>query len=176
MMATVEQQRMHTTGDHRMTTPKLAKPRGLYYEEFTIGDTVASVGRTVTEADIVLFAGLSGDYNLIHTDAEYSKQQMFGQRVAHGLLVLSIASGMAVRLGFMEDTVIAFRGLEWKFNAPVFAGDTIHLRVTVEETKPMPRVGGGLVKFKMEVINQRDETVNRGVWDILCKSHKALQT
>jgi acyl dehydratase len=152
-----------------MTTGKLARPRGLYFEEFTIGDSVESVGRTVTEADIVLFAGLSGDYNLIHTDAEYSKSQVFGQRVAHGLLVLSIASGMAVRLGFMEDTVVAFRSLEWKFTAPVFAGDTIRLRVTVEAAKPMPRVGGGLVTFKMEVLNQRDEIVNRGTWDILCK-------
>jgi acyl dehydratase len=152
-----------------MTTGRLAKPRGLYFEEFQIGDTAESVGRTVTEADIVMFAGLSGDYNLIHTDAEYSKTQLFGQRVAHGLLVLSIASGMAVRLGFMEDTVLAFRGLEWRFAAPVFAGDTIRLRVTVEETKPMPRLGGGLVKFKMEVINQRSETVNRGTWDVLCR-------
>ena len=153
-----------------MSTGKLARPRGLFFEEFTIGDSIESVGRTVTEADIVLFAGLSGDYNLIHTDAEYSKTQTFGQRVAHGLLVLSIASGMAVRLGFMEETVMAFRSLEWKFSAPVFAGDTIHLRVTVEEAKPMPRLGGGLVRFKMEVINQRDETVNRGTWDVLCKS------
>jgi acyl dehydratase len=153
-----------------MTAGKLARPRGLFFEEFVIGDSVESVGRTVTEADIVLFAGLSGDYNLIHTDAEYSKSQTFGQRVAHGLLVLSIASGMAVRLGFMEETVMAFRSLEWKFSAPVFAGDTIHLRVTVEEGKPMARLGGGLVRFKMEVINQRGETVNRGVWDVLCKS------
>lgn len=152
------------------TTGKLARPRGLFFEEFTIGDSVESAGRTVTEADIVLFAGLSGDYNLIHTDAEYSKQHAFGQRVAHGLLVLSIASGMAVRLGFMEDTILAFRSLEWKFSAPVVAGDTIHLRVTVEETKAMPRLGGGIVRFKMEVINQRAETVNRGAWDVLCKS------
>ncbi len=156
-----------------MTSGKMARPRGLYFEEFVVGDTVESVGRTVTEADIVLFAGLSGDYNLIHTDAEYSKSQVFGQRVAHGLLVLSIASGMAVRLGFMEDTIIAFRGLEWKFTAPVFAGDTIRLRVAVEEIKPMPRLDGGLVRFKMEVLNQRSETVNRGVWNVLCKGQPA---
>jgi acyl dehydratase len=152
-----------------MTSGKLAKPRGLYFEEFSTGDTVESVGRTVTEADIVLYAGLSGDYNLIHTDEEYSKQQMFGRRVAHGLLILSIASGLAVRLGFMEDTVVAFRSLEWKFTAPVFAGDTIRLRVTVEAAKAMPRLGGGIVTFKMEVVNQQDEVVNRGTWDILCK-------
>lgn len=156
-----------------MTNGKLARPRGLFFEEFTIGDSVESAGRTVTEADIVMFAGLSGDYNLIHTDEEYSKGQMFGRRVAHGLLILSIASGMAVRLGFMEDTVMAFRSLEWKFSAPVFAGDTIHLRVTVDETKPMARLGGGLVRFGMEVINQRGEVVNRGTWDILCKSKPA---
>jgi acyl dehydratase len=149
---------------------RLARPRGLYFEEFQIGDTVESAGRTVTETDIVNFAALSGDYNLIHTDAEYSKQQMFGQRVAHGLLVLSIASGMAVRLGFMEDTVMAFRGLEWRFTAPVFIGDTVRLRVTVESSRPMARLGGGLVNFKMEVVNQRDEVVNRGIWEILCKS------
>lgn len=153
-----------------MTTKRLARTRGIYFDEFEIGDSVESVGRTITETDIVNFAALSGDYNLIHTDAEYSKTQLFGQRVAHGLLVLSIASGMAVRLGFMEDTVIAFRGLEWKFVAPVFIGDTIHLRVTVESAKPMGRLGGGFVGLKMEVINQRDEVVNRGVWQVLCKA------
>lgn len=152
-----------------MTESKLTRPHGLFFEEFIIGDQTESVGRTITEADIVNFAGLSGDYNLIHTDAEYSKGQMFGQRVAHGLLVLSIASGLAVRLGFMEDTILAFRGLEWKFTAPVFIGDTIRVRVTVEATKPMSRVGGGLVTLKMEVVNQKNEIVNRGTWDVLCR-------
>jgi acyl dehydratase len=95
---------------------------------------------------------------------------MFGQRVAHGLLILSIASGQAVRLGFMEDTIMAFRGLEWKFVKPVFIGDTIRLRVTIEEKKEMRRMGGGLVNFKMEVINQNNDVCQRGNWDILCKS------
>ncbi len=152
-----------------MSTSRLARPRGLYYEEFQVGDSVESVGRTVTESDVVAFAALSGDWNLIHSDAEYSKGQLFGQRVAHGLLVLSIASGLAVRLGFMEDTIMAFRGLEWKFASPVFIGDTIRLRVTVESTKPMARLGGGLVTFKMEVLNQHNAVVNRGVWELLCK-------
>ena len=156
-----------------VTIGKLARSRGLYFEEFQPGDSVESVGRTVTEADIVNFAGLSGDYNLIHTDAEYSKGQLFGQRVAHGLLVLSIASGLAVRLGFMDDTVMAFRGLEWKFTAPVFAGDTIRVRVTIEEVKPIARLGGGQVAIKMEVLNQRNEIVNRGVWQVLLKSSDA---
>jgi len=143
---------------------------GLYFEEFEEGDQVEGVGRTITETDVVNFASISGDWNLIHTDVEYSKDQMFGQRVAHGLLILSIASGMAVRLGFMEDTVLAFRALEWKFSKPVFIGDTVHLRVTIESKKLMKRMGGGLVVFKMEVINQNDEVCHRGTWDILCKS------
>ena len=152
-----------------MTTRKLSQPIGLFFEEFAAGDTVESVGRTITETDIVNFAGISGDWNLIHTDAEYSATQMFKQRVAHGLLILSIASGQAVRLGFMEDTIMAFRGLEWKFVKPVFIGDTVRLRVTVQEAKAMRAVGGGLVNFKMEVLNQRSEVVQRGNWEILCK-------
>jgi acyl dehydratase len=158
-----------------MTTRTLARSGGLYFEEFTVGDVAESVGRTITEADVVNFAALSGDWNLIHTDAEYSKAQTFGQRVAHGLLVLSIASGLAVRLGFMEDTVIAFRGLEWKFARPVFIGDTVRLRVTVDEKKEMARLGGGLVNFKLEVLNQKDEVVQRGVWEILCKARQVAR-
>ena len=142
---------------------------GLFFEEFEIGDSTESVGRTITEADIVNFAGISGDWNLIHTDAKYSADGHFGQRVAHGLLILSIASGLAVRLGFMEDTILAFRSLSWKFSQPVFINDTIRLRVTVENRKAMRRLGGGLVTLKMEVINQNDEVCQRGTWDILCK-------
>lgn len=156
-----------------MSTRTLSKPMGLYFEEFQIGDTVEGLGRTITETDVVNFASISGDWNLIHTDAEYSKGHMFGQRVAHGLLILSIASGMAVRLGFMEDTVLAFRALEWKFSKPVFINDTVHLRVTIDSVKAMKRMGGGLVVFKMEIINQNDEVCHRGTWDILCKSQEA---
>ena len=153
-----------------MTERKMSRPRGLTFEEFQIDDQVESVGRTITETDVVAFASLSGDWNLIHTDAEYAKDQMFGQRVVHGLLVLSIASGLAVRLGFMEDTVVAFRGLEWKFTRPVFIGDTVRLRVTVDAKKEMARLGGGLVTFGLAVVNQADEVVQRGTWEIICKA------
>ena len=152
-----------------MTERKLARPMGLHFEEFEIGDRVESVGRTITETDVVNFASLSGDWNLIHTDAEYCKDQMFGRRIAHGLLILSVASGQAVRLGFMEETVLAFRGLEWKFAKPVFMGDTVHIRVTIAEKKAMKRLGGGIVTFKVEVINQDGEVCQRGNWEILCK-------
>ncbi|MCC9074573.1 dehydratase [Litorilinea aerophila] len=154
-----------------MNERKLTRSRGLYFEEFAVGDQVESVGRTITETDVVNFAALSGDWNLIHTDAEYSQGQMFGQRVAHGLLILSVASGLAVRLGFLEETTLAFRSIsEWRMQRPVFIGDTIHVRLTVEETKAMPRLGGGLVNFKVEVLNQRDEVCQRGTWEMLVKA------
>jgi len=157
-----------------MTTGKLARSTGLYFEEFSSGDQVVSMGRTITEADIVNFAALSGDWNLIHTDAEYSQGQLFGQRVAHGLLILSIASGLSVRLGFMEETILAFRSIgEWRFQRPVFIGDTVRVRLTVDETKAMPRLGGGLVTFKVDVLNQKDEVVQRGTWEMLVKAQPA---
>jgi len=148
----------------------IAPARGLYFEEFEIGDEVVSSGRTITEADVVAFAALSGDWNPMHTDAEYAKTGMFGQRVAHGLLVLSIASGLAVRLGFMEETVLAFRELTWKFSRPVMIGDTVRLRVVVHQRKAMRRLGGGAVVFDVSVLNQRDEVVQRGQWSVLVKS------
>jgi 3-hydroxybutyryl-CoA dehydratase len=148
---------------------EIAIRRGLYFEEFNIGDTVTSAGRTITEADIVGFAALSGDWNAIHVDAEYAKNGMFGERIAHGLLVLSIASGLAVQLGFIEDTVIAFMGIDWKFRAPIKIGDTIHMQATIAEKKPMPRLGGGLVTLNVEVLNQRGETTQKGTWSMLMK-------
>lgn len=160
--------------ERKVSERKLSRPLGLYFEEFTVADTVESVGRTITETDVVNFAGISGDWNLIHTNAEFSAQGMFGQRVAHGLLILSIASGLAVRLGFMEETILAFRGLNWKFAKPIFIGDTVRLRVTVAETRAMKRAGGGLVTFKMEVLNQTDEVCQRGEWEILCASRETI--
>jgi len=149
---------------------ELKTQRGLYFEEYAIGDSVTSAGRTITEADVVNFAALSGDWNAIHTDAVYAAHEMFGERIAHGLLGLSVASGLAVRLGFMEDTVIAFMGLEWKFRAPIKIGDTIRVRAEVAQLKPMPRLGGGIVTFNVELLNQRDEVTQRGTWSLLIKS------
>ncbi len=150
---------------------ELAVPTGMYFEEFEVGQSLTSVGRTVTEADVVAFAALSGDWNPMHTDAEYAAQHPFGQRVAHGLLCMSIASGLIMRLGFLEETVLAFREIgSWKFSLPVFIGDTIHARATVTETKPMRRLGGGAVTVKVEILNQDDKVVQLGIWGVLVKS------
>ncbi|MFH1909322.1 MAG: MaoC/PaaZ C-terminal domain-containing protein, partial [Chloroflexota bacterium] len=149
----------------------ISSPRGMYFEEFQIGQRILSPGRTITESDIVTFAGLSGDFNQIHTDAEYSQTSPFGQRVAHGLLGLSIASGLALRTGVLEGTVMAFREIgEWKFVKPVFIGDTIHVKMEVAETKAFPRLGGGAVTIAIQVENQRDEVVMKGNWITLVMS------
>jgi 3-hydroxybutyryl-CoA dehydratase len=147
------------------------KSRGLYFEEFIVGQKITTVGRTVTENDIGSFAGLSGDFTQIHTDAEYSKSTPFGQRVAHGLLGLSIASGLAMRTGILEGTVMAFREInEWKFIKPIFIGDTIHAILEVKDTKALPRIGGGSVVISLDVRNQRDETSMKGTWTVLVVS------
>jgi len=146
------------------------RSRGHYFEEFEIGDTVESASRTITETDIVLFAGLSGDYNQLHTDAEFAKTTPFGERIAHGLLGLSVASGLAQRLGFIEGTAQAFRELSWKFRSPILIGDTIRARFKVREKKELRRVGGGMVMFDAAVLNQRDEVVQKGIWKVVIAS------
>jgi 3-hydroxybutyryl-CoA dehydratase len=149
---------------------ELTHPRGRYFEEFEIGNEVETAARTVTETDVVLFAGLSGDYNQLHTDAEFARGTLFGERIAHGLLGLSIASGLASRLGFVEGTAEAFTALEWKFRGPIKIGDTIRVRLEARRKKEMRRLGGGFIVFDVAVLNQRDETVQKGTWTVLVRS------
>jgi acyl dehydratase len=149
-------------------------PRGRYFEEFEVGTRLRTRARTVTEGDIVTFAGVSGDYNSIHTDEVYAAGSNFGRRVAHGLLGLSIVSGLAVRTGILEGTVLAFREVnEWKFSLPVYIGDTIYAEIEVTEAKPFPRLGGGLVGLSFDVKNQADQSVMRGRWTVLVASRPA---
>lgn len=149
----------------------LASQRGMWFEQFDIGQQIITPGRTITESDIVTFAGLSGDYNQIHTDAEFSSKSPFGKRVAHGLLVLAIASGLAMRTGVLEGTVIAFREINnWKFSLPVFIGDTVHVELNIVETKPIPRLGGGSIIIELTVKNQRNESTMKGTWNALVAS------
>ena len=151
--------------------------RGMYFEEFEVGQKITTMSRTVTETDVVTFAGLSGDFNQIHTDAEYAKSTPFGQRIAHGICVLSIVSGLATLTGIMEGTVLAFREIaEWKFSKPVFFGDTVHVEMEVVETKAFPRLAGGAVMIKVEVKNRKDETVQSGRWNVLMMSRPKSQS
>jgi 3-hydroxybutyryl-CoA dehydratase len=145
-------------------------PRGRYFEDFETGDVLVSAGRTITETDIVNFAGLSGDFTQIHTNAEFARQDIFGQRVAHGLLGLAVTSGLLAQLGFVEGTVLAFRELNWKFSAPITIGDTIRAQVSVAERKEVPRLKGGVITFDIQVINQVDKIVQLGKWVLLVAS------
>lgn len=157
-------------------SPLPANPRGMYFEEFEPGQRLVTAGRTITESDIVAFAGLSGDFNQIHVDAEYSKSALPGQRIAHGLLVLSIAEGLVVQTGLMEGTIIVFREItEWKFIKPVFIGDTIHVEFEIKETRPMSRLSGGLVEIELDVKNQHGDRVMKGTWSALFQSRPDSQ-
>jgi len=147
------------------------RPRGFYFEEFEIGQRFTSSSRTITESDIVRFAGLSGDYNQIHTDVEFCKSTPFGRRIAHGLLVTSIASGLVAQSGLLEGTVIAFREInQWKFSKAVFIGDTVHVVTEVVEVKAFRRLGGGTILIDVDVRNQNNETVMKGKWTALMAS------
>jgi len=96
-----------------------------YFEDFNVGDRIVTRGRTITEADIVMFSALSGDWHPLHTDVEYAKQGPFKERIAHGFLVLSVASGL---LPLSEIAIIAFYGMDKvRFIAPVRLLDTIHV-------------------------------------------------
>lgn len=142
------------------------QPRGQYFEEFSVGDVITTPARTITEADVVNFAGLSGDWNQLHTDVEYAKGTPFGGRIAHGLLGLTVASGLGARLGFIEGTVEAFLKLEWKFRRPIYIGDTIRLRGEVTRTRAVRRMGGGVVVFGMKLLNQEGDAVQEGTWTV----------
>jgi acyl dehydratase len=147
--------------------------RGMYFEEIAEGFRIASQGRTITEADVVTFAGVSGDYNPLHIDAEYAAKTIFGARIAHGLLGLSVASGLAWQLGFMLGTVEAFRELTWTFRKPMLLGDTVHIVAHCASKKPVRGYAGGLVTFDVAVLNQRGETTQKGTWTLLIRAKPA---
>ena len=141
--------------------------RGRYFSEFEVGQSFETGGRTVTEADVVLFAGLSGDYNPLHTDQSFAEKTPFGQRIAHGMLSASISTGLAQTLGIYEGTVIALVQQTFSFKAPVFFGDTIRLRQTVDAVRPSSKGGKGTVTFKSQVLKQDDTVVVDGEWIVL---------
>ena len=130
-----------------------------YYEDFTVGGAFESRGRTVTEADIVNFAGLSGDFVELHTNEEFARKSPFGRRVAHGALVFSISTGLMTQMNLVNDTVLAFYGLDkLRFTAPVFIGDTVRVVKRVIELREKD-AGRGVVTFETQVLNQSNEPV-----------------
>jgi acyl dehydratase len=132
---------------------------GLYFEDFTVGHKTVSRTRTITEADIVNFAGLSGDFVELHMSETFAASGPFGKRIAHGLLVLSVSSGLMVQMGTTTDTVIAFYGIDrLRFTKPTFIGDTVHVEKEVIATD-RKGPGRGVITFNTQVLNQHGEPV-----------------
>jgi acyl dehydratase len=141
--------------------------RGRYFSEFETDQSFTSVGRTITETDVVNFAGISGDYNPLHIDATFAAKTPFKQRIAHGMLSASISTGLGQTLGIFEGTTLALMNQTFAYKAAVFFGDTIRLRLTVESVKPSSRGGKGVVVFCSEILNQDDNAVIVGTWTVL---------
>ena len=142
-----------------------------FFDEIEVGEEYESPGRTVTETDIVLFAGLSGDYNVLHTDAEFTKRSIFGERIAHGLLGLAIQAGLLTRATRAYAT-LAFVGLRWKFKGPIKIGDTIRLRATVIAKHETSKPDRGIITLQRTVLNERDEVVQEGETDLLVERRR----
>ena len=142
-----------------------------YFDDIQVGEEYESPGRTVTETDVGLFAGLSGDYNVLHTDAELMKQSIFGERIVHGLLGLAIQAGLFTRATQAYAT-LAFVGLRWKFKGPIKIGDTIRLRAKVTAKDESPKPDRGLVTVQRSVLNQRDEVVQEGETELMVERRR----
>jgi acyl dehydratase len=138
---------------------------GYAYADLHVGMSFRSPGRTITDADIVAFAGLTGDYSELHTSDVYAKSSQFGRRVAHGMLGLAYAHGlMWPRTGELRETAVAFLGItDWKFIAPIFVGDTIFVNYRIAELRDSKsRPTQAVAVFDVDVVNQDDQVVQRG--------------
>jgi len=142
----------------------------LYFEDLEVGFRFETPRRTVTEADLVAFAGVSGDYNPLHTDAEFARGSIYGERIAHGALVLSLATGLRQRVGLFDGTLMGLLEIRgWRFRAPVRIGDTIRVRNEVAELRATSKPDRGLMVQRIEVVNQADEVVSEGELVMLLK-------
>jgi len=146
-----------------------------YFEDVEIGDEFITPARTITEADVVAFAALSGDYNPLHTDEEFSKKHVFGQRIAHGLLGLAITGGLKSREGTFEGTVVAYVKVTCQFKAPIFFGDTVFARCTITQKKDTSKTDRGIIVQKVELINQRHEIVQESEDTVLLLRREAFK-
>jgi acyl dehydratase len=149
--------------------------RGLWFEDFRSGMRFTTPARTVTEADVVAFTALSGDANPIHTDEVFARRSPFRRRVAHGLLVQSIVTGLAHQVGIFDGTIAAIAEMTIRFEAPVGIGDTVHaeLAVTAVDGEPAPRRGS--VRFGVRVVDQRGRTISTGEWLALMQRRRRGQ-
>jgi len=139
----------------------------LFYDDLKHKDEFITRGRTISDSVVTNYAGVSGDFGDIHLDREIGKTTIFGKNIAHGLCVLSVASGLVVQTGILNKT-IAFYGIQnWSFTKPVFFDDTIKVKILVLDKKESSRKDRGLIVFGINILNQRDEVVQRGEWSVM---------
>lgn len=140
-------------------------------DDWKVGETFITQGRTIGECDVSTFAGLTGDHHPNHTDACYMKNSVFGKRIVHGLLGLSIAHGLMMQLNIITDNSIALLGIEdWKFHKAIFFGDTIHVKVSVQDIIfSRSKKDRGVLKLFFEVLNQDDELCQSGTKVLMMK-------
>jgi len=139
------------------------------FDDLSVGQTFTSGPRAIHRDDIDAFARLSGDRTALHTDDAYAAGTAFGGVVAHGALNVAVATGLAYELGTFEGTVLAFRGLEARFERPVLPGDAVTLELTVAELDARPRRARGRARFAMRLLNQRDKAVVSGHWSLVLR-------
>jgi acyl dehydratase len=143
--------------------------RGLTYDQFGLGEVFISPARTVTEADVVNFAGLSGDFNPLHIDEAFARTTPFGGRIAHGMLVAALATGMANWLGIFEGTALALMEQVIQYKRPVQLGDTVHLELRVADKEEISKPDRGVVVFETDVCNQDSRPVITGRWTMMMR-------
>jgi acyl dehydratase len=146
----------------------------LFFDDVEVGQQWESLGRTITEADIVNFAGLSGDFNPIHMDHEFAKTTAFRRPIAHGLLVFSIGSGLGLHAPPMR-TLAFLEVKDWLFKGPIFAGDTIHVRSQVVAKESRSRGRRGEITWRRELINQEGKVVQEGTTVTLVQGRAAVK-
>lgn len=142
---------------------------GRLFDEFQVGAKFRTPGRTITEADIGAFAGLTGDYNPVHTDEVFAAATDFRGRVAHGPMGIGIAFGLASRLDLIDGTVIALLGVSWEFRAPVRAGDTIAALIEVTDMRDTRKPDRGLLTWNITIDNQNGQVTQTGTARLLMR-------
>lgn len=148
------------------------KPKGLFFEDFEVGQEFATTRRTVTDGDVVNFACLTGDFNPIHIDEVTASEGPFKKRIAHGLLGVAIMNGQMNQLGIFEGTTIAKAEDTNRYKAPIFIGDTVSTLIRIVGVKPSSKGGKGTVLADTYLINQRGEVVTESSNVILIKCRK----
>ena len=144
--------------------------QSMFYDDFEPGQVFTSQGRTMTETDLTMFSMLTGDWNPVHSDAEFAKETKFGQRLMHGAFGIGLGIGLMHTLGIFEDSAVALLDVsEWKFLEPVFVGDTLHLRLTILDKSPGRSGNTGRIGRRFELINQHGRPAHSGRADVLVR-------